>query len=339
MNLKPLNEQVMVITGASSGIGLSTARLAARAGARLVLAARSEQALRRLTQELTDAGGHVVFAVADVSREEDVARVAELAQETFGGFDTWVNNAGVGMYGELMASDVADMRRVFDINFWGVVYGSRVAVRHLRERGGALINLGSVASEQAIPLQALYSASKHAVKAFTDGLRMELAHEGAPISVTLIKPGPIDTPWPLNARSVLEDEPQHVPPVYAPQAVARAIVHAATTPTREVYVGAGAKWMAASGQWAPGLTERLMAALVIPRTHSRRPPQPPGQDILNHPSERLAERGDYPGVVQPVSVYTEAVLHGKWLAAGLLGAGWAAALWNRRRRAATGRPS
>lgn len=241
MKLKPLSEQVIVITGASSGIGLSTARMAAKQGARLVLAARSENALRQLTQEITDAGGHAVFAVADVSVGEDVRRVADIAQAAFGGFDTWVNNAGVGMYGKLLELEETDMRRLFDVNFWGLVSGSRVAVEHLREKGGALINVGSVASEQAIPLQALYSASKHAVKAFTDGLRMELEHDHAPVVVALIKPGPIDTPFPHNARSYLDTEPKHVPPVYAPEAVAEAILHAAAHPVREVFVGGGAR--------------------------------------------------------------------------------------------------
>ncbi|GAA5512789.1 3-phenylpropionate-dihydrodiol/cinnamic acid-dihydrodiol dehydrogenase [Deinococcus carri] len=332
VKLKPLNEQVMVLTGASSGIGLSTARMAARQGVRLVLAARSEQALRQLTQEIVDGGGQAVFAVADVSREEDVERIAELARATYGGFDTWVNNAGVGMYGELMDLSVEDMRRLFDINFWGVVYGSRAAVRGLRERGGALINMGSVTSEQTIPLQALYSASKHAVKGFTDGLRMELDHDGVPVAVTLIKPGPIDTPFPLNARNYLDAEPQHVPPVYAPETVARAVLHAATTPTRETYVGGGGKGIAASGEFAPHATEQALAAVAIPRTHSDKPPLPPGRSILYHASERLEERGDYPGMVQSVSLYTEAANHRKWLGAGLIGAGLAAALWRRSQR-------
>ena len=305
LNLKPLRQQVMVITGASSGIGLSTARLAAGEGAKLVLAARSAGPLNELVRELTAAGHQAVAVVADVSRPEDVERIAQVAQQTYGGFDTWVNNAGVGMYGPLMELKEEDMRRLFDVNFWGLVSGSRAAVRHLRERGGALINIGSVVSEQAIPLQAMYSSSKHAVKAFTDGLRMELEHEGAPVSVTLIKPGPIDTPFPLNAQNYLDREPQHVPPVYAPITVARAVVQAASHPEREIFVGGGGRGMAASGMLAPGLTERGMAATVIPGTHSKKPPLPASESALYHPSNALRERGDYPGHVQETSAYTE----------------------------------
>ncbi|EYB69098.1 hypothetical protein DEIPH_ctg011orf0066 [Deinococcus phoenicis] len=161
---------------------------------------------------------------------------------------------------------------------------------------------------------------------------MELEHDGAPISVTLIKPGPIDTPFPLNARNYLDAEPQHVPPVYAPETVARAVLHAAATPTRELYVGGGAKGIAASGDFAPQATEQTLAAVAIPRTLSDKPPLPRERHILYHPTERLEERGDYPGVVQPVSLYTEAATHRKLLGVGLIGAGLAAALWRSSRR-------
>ena len=323
-SLKPIQEQVMVITGASSGIGLATARLAAEQGATLVLAARSEGALRELETEMTAAGHRVSAVVADVSREEDVRAVARVAQELYGGFDTWVNNAGVGMYGTLEEVSVADMRRLFDINFWGLVYGSREAVKTLRGRGGALINVGSTASERAIALQGAYSASKHAVKAFTDALRMELEADEAPVSVTLIKPGPIDTPFPMNARNYLKDEPQHVPPVYAPETVARAILHAAVIPTRDLFVGSGGRGIAAFGQLAPGATDKAMEGFIIPRTHSGRPPLPRSQNGLNAPSERLSERGDYPGMVRGASLYTQAAQSGGLRTALLLGAGVAA---------------
>lgn len=332
IKLKPVGEQVMVITGASSGIGLSTARLAAEEGARLVLAARSEDALRQLTAEIVDAGGLAVSVTADVSREEDVERIAGVALDTYGGFDTWVNNAGVGMYGRLEDLKVEDMRRLFDVNFWGLVHGSRVALRHLKLGGGALINVGSVVSEQAIPLQGLYAASKHAVKGFTDALRMELEHDQAPVSVTLIKPGPIDTPFPLNAQNYLNAEPQHVPPVYAPETVARAILRAAATPTRELFVGGGGRGIAGFGMLAPGAAERAMAATVIPGTHSDKPPLPPQASALYRPSGKLAERGDYPGHVKEASAYTGLASRSGVIGAGLIGAGLAAALWRASRR-------
>ena len=154
VKLKPVSEQVIVITGASSGIGLATSRMAAGRGARLVLAARSGGALARLVDEIRAAGGQAVSVVADVAREDEVRGIVKAARDAFGGFDTWVNNAGIGMYGRLEELSIDDMRRLFETNFWGLVHGSLEAVRQLKERGGALVNVGSEVSERAVPLQA-----------------------------------------------------------------------------------------------------------------------------------------------------------------------------------------
>jgi short-subunit dehydrogenase len=336
IQLKPLHEQVIVITGASSGIGLSTARMAASSGAKVVLAARSGDALRTLEEEIRQQGGEAASVVADVSRQEDIEAIARVAQERFGGIDTWVNNAGVGMYGKIEEVSIDDMRKLFDINFWGIVYGSLCAARMLKERGGALINVGSTVSERAIPLQGIYAASKHAVKGFTDALRMELEADRAPIVVTLVKPGAIDTPFPLNARNYLDALPQHVPPVYAPEAVAQAILHCAVTPERDVFVGAGGKGQAAMGYYAPRLADKFMERSVIGGTHSDQPPRPREDNALDRPSENLRERGEYPGMVQKTSLYTQAALHPAISGAALAGAAivigalWSASQRNRR---------
>lgn len=314
---------MIVITGASSGIGLATARMAAARSARLVLAARSEGALRELAEEITRQGGRAVMVVADVREREDVRTIVRTAEEAFGGFDTWVNNAGVGLYGRIEDVPVEDMRHLFDTNLWGLVHGSLEAVAHLKRRGGgALINVGSTVSERALPLQGVYSASKHAVKAFTDALRMELEEEGAPVVVTLVKPGPIDTPFTTNAKNYLGSEPHHVPPVYTPESVASAILHCAQTPTRDVFVGGGGKGVATLGHWAPRITDRLMEAAVIPGTETGRAPGPREANALDRPSEHLALRGNYEGLVRD-SLYTPASLHPFLTVAALMGAGLA----------------
>ncbi|WP_223284639.1 SDR family oxidoreductase [Hymenobacter qilianensis] len=215
--LKKLSNQVIVITGASSGIGLVTARMAAAQGARLVLAARSEEALRQLVAEIKEGGGQAIHVVADVSNQDDVRHIAESAKNRFGGFDTWVNNSGVSIYGKIEEVPIEDMRKLFETNFWGLVYGSLEATKHLKQKGGAIINIGSILSETTAILQTIYSASKHAVKGFTDGLRMELEMDEAPVVVTLIKPAAIDTPYPLHAKNYMEREAQHAPPAYAPK--------------------------------------------------------------------------------------------------------------------------
>ncbi|HTV03172.1 MAG TPA: SDR family oxidoreductase [Luteitalea sp.] len=306
VQLKPISEQVIVITGASSGIGLATARLAAKQGAKLVVAARSGDDLSQLVQELEASGCEATSIDADVSDEAQVRRIAKVAIERFGGFDTWVNNAGVSVYGDCLTVPVADMRRIFETNVWGVVHGSRVACEHLLQRGGALINVGSEVSDKAVPLQGAYSASKHAVKGWTDALRMELEQRSAPISVTLIKPGPIDTPYTQHAKNYLADKPTHAPPVYRPESVAEAILYAARTPVRDLFIGSGARMVAAMDRWAPRLTDRVVGRMVSRGTHSGRPVS--GGDALYEPGGGLQERGDYEGMTRR-SLYTSAAMH------------------------------
>jgi len=325
VKLKPLAEQVVVITGASSGIGLTTARMAAERGAKLVLAARSEGALRALVEEVRGKGGQAIHVAADVGREEDVRRIGKEAEAAFGRVDTWVNNAGIGLYGRLEETPIDDMRKQMETNYWGQVYGSLEAVKLLRRHGGgAIINVASEVSERGIPLQGSYCATKHAVKGFTEALRMELEWDEAPISVTLVKPGQIDTPFPVNAKNHLASEPHHVPPVYAPAVVADAILHAAVKPVRDVYAGGGAKGMATMAHVAPGGIDRPMEKVVIPGTPSGRPPsRPMEQNGLDHPTERLEERGNYEGHVMRTSLYTKAALNPLPAAAALVGTGLA----------------
>jgi short-subunit dehydrogenase len=336
LRLKKLKYQVIVITGASSGIGLATARRAARRGARVVLAARSEADLQQLAEEINHEGpGQAIAVAADVGNEGDVQRVAEAALREFGGFDTWVNNAGASVYGRATDVSVEDMRRVFDTNFWGVVHGSRVALRYLREHGGALINVGSETSDVAVPLQAIYSASKQAVKGWTDAIRLELEYEKAPVSVTLIKPGPIDTPYTEHAANYMADQPQHAPPVYDPESVAEAILHAATTPVRDLYVGGGAKAMATLEKMAPRLADKIVENTIYPATHSGRPRH--GRDALHEAGGGLRERGDYPGIVRR-SMYTRLAMHPALTAVAAVGAGVLfASLWSPAPARAPGR--
>jgi short-subunit dehydrogenase len=308
VKLKKLREQTIVITGASSGIGLATARLAARRGARVVAAARNEQALRDLCDEIRASGGTAHFVVADVADEQDVRRIAAGAVGHFGGFDTWVNNAGASAYGRIQDTPIGDARRIFETNFWGLVYGSKIAVEHLAHRGGALINVGSVVSDTAVPLQGFYSASKHAVKGFTDALRQETEQEGHPVSITLIKPAAIDTPYTQHAANHLGEKPQHAPPVYDPRIVAEAILHAAEHPERDLFVGGSAKFMATLGRYAPRVADKYMEKMMIPSTRSGKPVDAPHDGLHRH-SFGGQERGDYEGMVRSTSAYTSAAMH------------------------------
>ncbi|MCI1187355.1 SDR family oxidoreductase [Hymenobacter sp. DH14] len=328
-NLKKLKDQVMVITGASSGIGLVTARLAAKAGARLVLASRSEDALRQLSDEINQSGGQAIYVVADVSQQADVQRVAQAAQDRFGSYDTWVNNAGASIYGKLEQVPIEDMRKVFETNVWGLIYGSLEAARHLKSKGGAIINVGSILSDVTAILQTIYSASKHAVKGFTDGLRMELEMDGAPISVTLIQPSSIDTPYTVHAKNYMDCEAKHGPPAYAPETVARAILHAATTSERAIVVGGAGRSFIGLQRWTPALFDQYMEKAFVKQEHADQAPRPIGQNGLDHAGGTLQERGNYPGYTRETSFYTAAITTGSpaLRTALLAGAGVALAAW------------
>lgn len=330
-DLKPLDEQVVVLTGATSGIGLTTAQMAAERGARLVLAARSEDALQELTDEIASEGGEATYVVADVRDRDDVREIADRAEEAYGGFDTWVNAAGVSAYGKLRDVPVEDMRGLFETNVWGLLYGSLEAADRLENCGGAIINLGSIVSERALGLQGAYSASKHAVKAFTDTLRMELADDGAPISVTLVKPSAIDTPYPGHAKNHMDEEATLPPPLYAPEAVAEAILHAAAHPQRDVTVGFGGKAMTVLGRVAPGLMDTLMEKVVFPLQRNDRPPRPQGENGIDGASGELERRGDYDGHVSDTSLYTAVRQRRPKIGALLAGIGLLAAYLYARR--------
>jgi short-subunit dehydrogenase len=327
LQLRQLQDQTIVITGASSGIGLVTARLAAKRGARVVLNARNEEALRKIVDDINGSGGNASYVAGDVGHLEDVKRIADGAARRFGGFDTWINNAGVSIYGHVLDETLEDHRRLFETNYWGVVHGSMVACEHLRGRGGALINVGSALSDRAISVQGTYCASKHAVKGYTDALRMELEKEGSPISVTLIKPSAVDTPYIQHAKNLLPTEPMNPPPVYSPETVARAILHCAQHAERDVFVGAGGMALSEIGHRAPRLTDKVMEATMFDLQKSEEPSHHSRPDSLHGPSQDGGERGGYPGHVAESSACTQASLHPVLVGSLMAGLGLAIAGW------------
>ncbi len=300
---KRLRDQVIVITGATSGIGLATARAAAKRQARLVLAARNGEELGRLQRELETHSPGVAFIATDVAKRADVEALAAMARTSFGGFDTWVNNAGQSIFGRMDAVSDEDHERLFQVNFWGTVYGSLVAVDHLRDKGGTLINVGSVAGDFAIPMQGMYSASKHAIRGFTDALRMELEADRVPINMTLIKPASIDTPLPGRARNYMASEPTLPPPAYTPHEVALAILSAATEIRRDVYVGGAGKMLSVMAQTSPHLFDALAGpAMIAASKQTEAPVNPAGR--LHASGDDAKERGGTAGVTLPFSAYT-----------------------------------
>jgi short-subunit dehydrogenase len=319
--LKPVSEQTIVITGASSGIGLVTARMAAAKGARLMLAARQEDSLQQLTKELNSLpagqpngqGGsaqeRAAYVAADVRNKENVHKIAQVAIEKFGGFDTWVNDAGLSVYGLIRDVPVEDEQEVFAVNFWGSVYGMRTALEHLKQKGGAIINVGSEASEHWMPLQAAYTASKHALKAYTNSLRIELEHDKIPISVTLVKPTGIATPFFEHARNYMKEAPSAPSPMFAPELVAEAILYAAEHHTRDFLVGESALINTGLGKYAPKLHDRIMQVAGFKGQKSSRTAKAGENQALEHASGTLKERGDYEVTVLESSAYNKAKKH------------------------------
>jgi NAD(P)-dependent dehydrogenase (short-subunit alcohol dehydrogenase family) len=303
LKLKPLSEQVMVILGASSGIGRETALRAARAGVAVVVAARSEAGLKSLVEEIVAAGGKAAHVTCDVTDEAQVRLVARDAVARFGRIDTWVNVAGVSVYALFEETTAEEFRQIMEVNFMGQVHGAQAALPYLRENGGALIAISSVESLVSLPLHSAYSASKHAVEGVFDALRRELMAEDAPVSVTSIKPATINTPFFRNARNKLDVMPKGPPPIYEPGIVADCILYAATHPVRDLFAGGAGKAMALNQMIAPRLMDAALAKFGVAASKTARP-QPRGHDGTLYTTDSDPRgRGDFNARARP-SVYT-----------------------------------
>lgn len=258
---RALNEQTVVITGASSGIGRETALRFGEHGAGVVLAARNETALWELAQEIERHGGRAHVVVTDVSEWEQVERLAREAVERFGRIDTWVNNAAVAVYGLVEDLTLHDIERTIKVDLMGQIYGMKAVLPRMIEQGeGTIVNVSSVEGRRAVPFHAAYAASKHGVNGFSDALRMELERDHPGIKVTVVMPASINTPFFEHSRSRMGVRPKPLPPVYEPGDVASAIVSAAVTPQRDVYVGSAAKTISSLHALSPALVDRLMLA-------------------------------------------------------------------------------
>src|SRR3712207_991708 len=190
--LKPVREQVVVVMGASSGIGRATAARLAEEGAKVVVAARGEAGLRSLVEEIRAAGGEACAEVADVTDPAQMQRVAQRAVTEYGRLDTWVHAAAVLLVAPFERTTPEEFQRVIDVNLMGQVHGAMAAFPHLREQGGALIHISSMGAKRGVPLQTAYCTSKHGIDGFVETLRMEVRREALPVSVTNVMPATID---------------------------------------------------------------------------------------------------------------------------------------------------
>ena len=310
MKPKPIEEQTIVITGGSSGIGLATAKMAAERGAKVVIISRDKDGMRKICDDIEADGGKCDFVVADVGEREQVRNAVQTIVKRHGGFDTWYNCAGVGVYAKLEETSDEDHERLFKTNYWGVVYGSLEALKHLKKKGGTIINQGSIASDMPIPVLGAYAATKHAVRGFTDSLRQELIEERAPVHVTLIKPSGIHTPFGEHARNYFDDAAAVVPPpVYAPEVVADAVLRAAENPIRDVIIGGSGRGMTWMQRYLPNIADRIFSRAFPMLAFDHSQPKRHDDGGLHRAGSSGHIYGDQESFMLKSSLYTSAKTH------------------------------
>ena len=260
MKLKPVGEQVVVLMGVSSGIGRETALRFAKSGAKVVASARGEEGLDSLVEEIRGEGGEALAVPADTSEFDQVKAVADRAVEEYGGLDTWVHLAAVGLFATFEQTTPEEFARVIDVNLMGQVYGAMAALPHIKREGrGALIHISSVEAKRSFPFHSAYGASKHGIDGFVEALRVELKHEGWPISVSQVMPGTINTPFFDKGRTKLGVKAVGIPPIYEPETVANIIMYAAENPARDLVSGGAAQALILNQRLSPRILDAILA--------------------------------------------------------------------------------
>ena len=252
--------EVVVVTGATSGVGRAVARKFGREGANVGLLARGADGLEATKADVENAGGEAVTVETDVSEYDQVERAADRVEEAFGPVDVWVNNAMATVFSEFTDVDPEEFERVTKVNYLGAVYGTQVAVERMTNRaGGSLVQVGSALAYRGIPLQSAYCGSKFAMRGFTESVRTELLHNDSDVDVTMVQLPAVNTPQFERARSHMNKHPQPVPPIYQPEVAADAVHWAAHNDRREVYVGRSSVKTIWGNKLFPWVGDRILA--------------------------------------------------------------------------------
>ncbi len=307
MQLKPITEQVVVVMGASSGIGRLSALRFAERGAKVVVSARGEAGLHSVVDEIRGKGGEAIAMTADVAEFDEMKAVADAAVGEYGRLDTWVHIAGVGLFAPFKQTMPEEFERVIDVNLMGQVYGAMAALPHIKREGqGALVHMSSVGAKRSIPLQSAYCASKHGIDGFVEAMRVELRHERWPIGVTQIMPATTNTPFFDKARAKLGVKPVAPPPIYEPGVVAEAILHAAENGPRDVIVGGASRAMILGQAISPRLLDAIMERRIGFKVHYTNEPKPEGapDNLFESTEGPTTIEGSFSDRTHPRSFYT-----------------------------------
>ena len=337
MRLKPIGEQVVVVMGASSGIGRLSALRFAERGAKVVVSARGEAGLRSVVDEIRGKGGEAIAVTADVTEFDEMKAVADAAVEEYGRLDTWVHIAGVGLFALFEKTTPEEFERVIDVNLMGQVHGAMAALPHIKREGrGALIHMSSMGAKRSIPLQSAYCASKHGIDGFLEALRVELRHERWPIGVTSIKPATTNTPFFDKARTKLGVKPVAPPPVYGPPVVVEAILHAAKNGPRDVIVGGASRAMILGQKISPRLLDAIMERRIGFKAHYTNEPKPEDapDNLFESTGGPTTIEGSFSDRAHPRSFYTWLQTHPTAKRSAMVGAAVLGAAATLRRRAA-----
>jgi NAD(P)-dependent dehydrogenase (short-subunit alcohol dehydrogenase family) len=286
------SSQVVMITGASAGVGRATARAFARAGATVGLLARGRVGLDAAGREVEALGGHAALFEADVADAAAVRAAADALAAAFGRIDVWVNNAMVSVFSPVAEMTPEDYKRVTDVTYLGVVHGTLAALHHMRPRNaGVIVQVGSALAYRGIPLQSAYCAAKHAVKGFCDSLRTELTHDRCAVQVTMVQLPAVNTPQFEWVKSRLPQRPRPVPPILQPEVVAEAIVAAARDVQREVFVGYPTVVAIVGNKLAPGLADWYLSRYGYASQQTSEPEDPNRPHNLWQPLDATRDFG------------------------------------------------